>query len=110
MSNDKSFALDNIFLTKSQRYVKDSVSAQNHTEEQISFLFHEKGNQTLKEATHSLIDTFEKNGKQEDSCNRWGKVTGDGFSVDKELTTLGSLHHRNPCYAHTNQGQDKHSV
>lgn len=46
-TNDKSFALDNIFLTKSQRYVKDSFTAQNDSEEQISFLFHEKVKQTL---------------------------------------------------------------
>lgn len=59
--------------------------------------------------THRLIDTFAEDGKHEDSCDGRREVAGDRLDVVKELTTLGCLHHRDPCYAHTNQGQDKHS-
>lgn len=60
--------------------------------------------------THGLIDTFAEDGEHEDSRNGWCEVAGDGLDVVKELTALGGLHHRDPCYAHTNQGQDKHSI
>lgn len=42
-----------------------------------------------QEATYRLIDTFAEDGKDEDSCNGWCEVAGDGLHIVEELTTLG---------------------
>lgn len=60
--------------------------------------------------THRLIDTFAEDGKHEDGGNGWCEVAGDGLDVVEELTTLRWLYHRDPCDAHSNQNQDKHSI
>lgn len=57
--------------------------------------------------THCLVDTFAEDGENEDSCNRWSEVTGDGLDVIEELAALGRLHDGDPGYAHPDEGQDE---
>lgn len=60
--------------------------------------------------THGLIDTFAKDCKHEDGCDRWSEIAGDWLDVVKELAALSWLYYGDPRYAHTNQGQDEHSA
>lgn len=60
--------------------------------------------------THRLVDTFAEDAEDEDSCDRRCEVAGDGLDVVKELTALGRLHHGDPGYAHSDQGQDEQSA
>ena len=57
--------------------------------------------------THCLVDTFAEDGKNEDSCNGWSQVTGDGLDVIEELAALGRLHDGDPGYAHPDEDQDE---
>lgn len=57
--------------------------------------------------THGLIDTFAEDGKNEESCNRWREVAGDGLDVIEELAALGRLDDGDPGDAHPDEGQDE---
>ena len=38
--------------------------------------------------TYWLIDSLAEDSKQEDCCDGWSQVTGDGLDVVEELSTL----------------------
>ena len=50
--------------------------------------------------THRLVYTLAEDCQHEDSSDGRGQVGSDGLDVVKKLTTLSSLHHGDPCYAH----------
>lgn len=60
--------------------------------------------------THLLIDTFAEDSEDEDGCDWWSEVTGDGLDVVEELAALGRLHDGDPRYAHPDEDQDKNSA
>ena len=55
--------------------------------------------------TYRLIDSLAENSKQEDCCDGWSQVTGDGLDVVEELSTLCWLHDGHPGDADTDQHQ-----
>lgn len=59
--------------------------------------------------TYRLIDSLAENSKQEDSCDGWSQVAGDGLDVIEELPTLCWLHNGHPGDADANQHEDEQS-
>lgn len=55
--------------------------------------------------TYRLIDSLAEDSKQEDCCDGWSQVTGDGLDVVEELSTLCWLYDGHPGDADADQHQ-----